>query len=101
MARNRREFLQMLGIGVAAATCASPVAAWAQRIRVLEGAENPEQTPRPPVSLILSFNGLLPASAWAKLRATRASVCSGFMGARPAHPCRSPRLKRRDPGGIS
>ena len=46
MARNRREFLQMLGIGVAAATCASPVAAWAQRIRVLEGAENPEQTPQ-------------------------------------------------------
>jgi hypothetical protein len=34
----------MLGIGVAAATCAGPVAAWAQRIRVLGDEGSPEKT---------------------------------------------------------
>jgi hypothetical protein len=43
MARNRREFLRLLGMGVAGATCACPVAAWAERVRILGGGEGPEQ----------------------------------------------------------
>ena len=46
MARNRREFLQMLGMGVAAATCAGPMDAWAERIRVLGGEGSPEKKPQ-------------------------------------------------------
>ena len=51
MRTNRRGFIQLLGMGVAGVTCAHPLAAWADRIRILGGGES-SQHPTPTVGQI-------------------------------------------------
>jgi len=51
MRTNRRGFIQLLSMGVAGATCAYPLAAWADRIRILGGGEA-SQHPTPTVGHI-------------------------------------------------
>jgi len=42
MRQDRRKFVQLLGMGVASGLLGNPVMAWADRIRVLGGGENPD-----------------------------------------------------------
>jgi hypothetical protein len=42
MRQDRRSFVQLLGMGVASGFMGDPVIAWADRIRILGGGENPE-----------------------------------------------------------
>src|SRR5574337_2121088 len=45
MRTNRRGFIRLLGLGAAGAGCVHPLAAWADKIRILGNGKTPDQTP--------------------------------------------------------